>query len=96
MTNTINKIFLKEAETEVHNKKIKQRKIVLISKKSNKNDFSQVRPISVISSFYKILSKMTNLRLVDALEDIIPKNVLAYRKNNSPDRTVKYIHNFVL
>ena len=92
MPETLNKVFLRKAEAETQNTRIKKRKIVLISKKSNKRNCSQVRPISVISSFYKILSKIINRRLIDALEDIIPKNVLAYTKNNSPDRTVKYIN----
>ena len=89
---TLNAIFFHEAEAKEHNKKIKERKIVLIDKKSNKTDFSQIRPISVISTLDKVLSKIINIRLTEALEEILPRNILAYKQNNSPDRTIKYIN----
>ena len=57
--NIITKAILREMNDETSNntytKRARQRKIVLIKKKSDKKGFKQLRPISLLTSFYIIM-----------------------------------------
>ena len=77
-----------------HNKKMKIRKIILLKKKTNVITHKQLRPITVLTSFYKTISKVVNMLLVEAIEKIIPDNIIAYRAKNCPQRSIHYFNDF--
>ena len=47
--------------------------------------------MTVLNTFYKIISKLINMTLSHSVEDILPSSLVAYRKGNCRNRTLRYI-----
>ena len=69
--------------TKADERIVKNRNIILIKKNNNKKTVEQVRPISLLSIYYKVLSNILHSQIRYALEkcDFFGGNILAYRKN---------------
>ena len=68
------------------------RKIIILKKKTKKKDHSQLHPITILSTFYKLMSKIINIRLNNAIMDIMPDNIADYMAKNCPNRCARYIN----
>ena len=75
--------------------KVRKRKIIIIKKNSNRKDYGQARPISLLTGFYKIMSKIVNIQLTSTLENnsIFPNSILAFRKGLDPVRALRFMNN---
>ena len=73
---------------------VKQRKIILIPKSNTSHkSIKSLRPISLLSSFYKIISNILAAQLKGALLDdnIMPKHMLAYLPRRSGQEAVRLL-----
>ena len=82
----------KGMEENSKNTKLMMRKIIILKKKTKKKDHSQLRPITILSTFYKLMSKIVNIRLNNAIKEIMPENIAAYRAENCPNICARYIN----
>jgi hypothetical protein len=76
---------------------LKIAKVVPIFKSGNANDMNNYRPISLLSTFSKILEKIVSLRLGTFLENnnLLKPNQFGFRKGHSTAQAMTKLLNFV-
>ena len=82
----------KGMENRNKNSKLMMRKIIILKKRTKKKDHSQLCPITILSTFYKLMSKIVNIMLNNAINEVMPGNIAAYRAENCPNRCARYIN----
>lgn len=71
LCNDIMKVFQEFHHNGIINRATNEKYVCLIPKKINSCKISDFRPISLVTSLYKIISKVFSLRLKNVLEDTI-------------------------
>ena len=72
---------------------VKMPNIIFIPKKTNKKCIKKLRPISLLSTFYKIISNIlsTQLRGATLSNNLIPQEMLAYLPARSGQEAVRLV-----
>ena len=65
--------------------RLKLRKLILLKKNNNKKDLKGLRPISLLTSFYKITSNLLTIRIREIITrtNILPLEMVAYSPGQS-------------
>ena len=72
---------------------LKIAQVIPIYKKGCKNEFTNYRPISVLSAFSKLFEKLIYKRLISFIDEhnIISESQFGFRKNRSTEMATSYV-----
>ena len=99
--NFLTKVLSKELRETLHGKPktspLWSRKIILINKRTKTNTIKQSRPITLLTTFYKVISNAlaTRLNYACSSDKIIPDSIIAYREGNDPADSIRKISDFI-
>ena len=92
----------KELNTEMNNTTtlthaLRRRKLVFIKKKTDRKTIKCLRPLSLLSVFYKILSNLLAIQLRGTIikDNIIPQNMTAYCPGRGPSDAIRTLMDII-
>lgn len=95
LTPILTKIFNAILTTQLIPKQWQQSKIILLHKKGDKDNINNYRPISLISTIYKLFSKTVYNRTKEALNDKQPREQAGFREGFSTTDHLQTINQLI-
>ena len=89
----INKELWEAGYEDTSSPNVKMHKLIYTTKKTNKKSIKKIRPISLLPTFYKMLSNILSTQLKGAILSnvFIPQEMLAYLPARSGQEAVRFV-----